>query len=361
MTRTRLIVGLILFVSVMWGISAQAIDADDPAALRAWLENGRDRPEYVDVLLQLLDVAPDLQTLSSDLELFEGGVVLDNDRARLYTEAARVYETANHFADAGRLYARALELDPSAWDTVIRRAAMSIETGETTEAIVLLSRTVQEAPDRITQRRAAILRARAFLLDEQYERAYQHALSLVGDEEHETVEPSAVLLLYEASIALDRAESAERAHTILQQIAPASPERGIIDRNVSFIPTPSRIIPTTMPVVSLAATNEPVSEAEGSPADRVESPADTADTTTVATRRVRGVQVGSFRDPENAEYMRIDIENLGFDATIEEYSIGDVLYHRVLVPIPLDADEETIQSRVLSLKERGIEGMLLFR
>jgi len=344
-----LLVAQVLFVLLvsLVVLPAQNLASGDPAELRQWLAQGRDRPEYPDVLLRLLRTAPDLDTFTRDLERYADGVTLDSDRQRVYMEAGYVHETANRYFEAGRWYARVLEIDPSNWDALLRRAAMSIEIGEHDEAIVLLTRAVQGAPDRTLQRQAAILRARAFLLDERFERAYQHALALVGEQDHESIEPVAVLLLFEISQAIDRPEGLELARRIFAEQFPDSPEQALVVGEATYLPNPSRIVPTTVPVVT-------------------EAPVDTGNDNTTppaapSPRRVRGVQVGSFRDPENARYMRLDMESLGFGAQVEEYRINDELYHRVLIPIPDDADDAAVQARVLELKERGIEGMLLFQ
>lgn len=351
MVTRNSIVGVVLLLIVTAALAAQSIDEGDPHALRAWLDGDADRPEYVDVLLRLLDLAPDLDTFTSDLGVYAERVVLDADRARLYAHAGRVYETANRFPEAARWYARAIASDAEDWDSAIRRAAMSMETGEVGEAIVLLGRAIQGAPTRTLQRRAAILRVRAFLLTEEYDRAYQHAAALVGEAEGGSVEAAAVLALYEVAGAIDRQEVADRARTILEEIAPESLELAIIKREATFLPSPSRIFPSEIAPAVPAPTVQ--STAASGEARAVPRPAP-------ASRVVRGIQVGSFRDPENARYMRIDIENLGFDAAVEEYRIDGELYHRVLVPISDGTDEASVQTRVLALKERGIEGMLLF-
>lgn len=342
----------ILVLTPIGVVAAQSPTSDDPAELREWLDSGRNRPEYSEVLLRLLRAAPDLDTFINDLDRYENGIVLDSDRLRVYMEAGYLHETANRYFEAGRWYARVVEIDPSAWEAVVRRAAMSIEVGENREAIVLLTRVIQGAPDRALQRRAAILRARAFLLDGQYDRAFQHARSLIGEDDHDSVEPAAAILLFEVSEVLDRPDGLELARRILETHSSENPERALIDRRATYLPIPSRMIPATISVVA-PTTDEQPSRLEGDVDPDVEQPP--------PQRRIRGVQVGSFRDPENARYMRRDMESLGFDATVEEYQIGEILYHRVLIPIPANADDAEVQARVLALKERGIEGMLIFR
>ncbi len=69
-----------------------------------------------------------------------------------------------------------------------------------------------------------------------------------------------------------------------------------------------------------------------------------------------GVQVGSFRDVENAQYMARDVRNLGFEVAIRSRSRGGSHYHQVIV----DPGGDTAQQTVVKLKEHGLEGFLVF-
>jgi tetratricopeptide (TPR) repeat protein len=76
-------------------------------------------------------------------------------------------------------------------------------------------------------------------------------------------------------------------------------------------------------------------------------------------REVILVQTGSFIDPENAEYMKRDLERLGFEVDILIFESGNKTYHRVVI-IGIDSYEEA-QTVLIKLKERGFEGMIITR
>ena len=69
-----------------------------------------------------------------------------------------------------------------------------------------------------------------------------------------------------------------------------------------------------------------------------------------------GVQVGSFRDQENASYMAEDVGRLGFEVSIRSSDRSGTIYHQVIVA-PVN---ESPQQTVVRLKEHGLEGFLLF-
>ncbi len=330
----------VLFLLVPLVITAQPIESENPEELRSWLERSANQPGYVDVLINLLNTAPDMATFAGYLDTYFQNVSIPESRARVAREVAALYETANRFDEAARWYGIVLGVDPTDWDTTIRRSAMSIELGEYAEAIELLGRVIRSAPSRSQQRFAAILRARAFLLDGQGERAYRHAQSLVGDPPYTRVEPAALLVLYESAVATEQVFELEQIETAISSIAPGGPVAGIIEGTASYLPSPSRLIPGISLQITPAVVERPVESRE--PPDR----------------GVRGIQVGSFRDPENAQYMRRDIENLGFSAVVEEYQVAEQTFYRVLVPVP--ATENADEALVIELKERGIEGMRVF-
>jgi hypothetical protein len=75
---------------------------------------------------------------------------------------------------------------------------------------------------------------------------------------------------------------------------------------------------------------------------------------------VAGIQTGSFRDPENAAYMAQDIRSMGFAAEIRTTESDGATFYKVLVPLPPNSTPGDAQETVVRLKERGVEGFLVF-
>jgi cell division protein FtsN len=69
------------------------------------------------------------------------------------------------------------------------------------------------------------------------------------------------------------------------------------------------------------------------------------------------VQVGSFRDEENAGYLVRDLKTKGFAAQVTEAVIHGARYYRVVIGSVHNAEQA--QALLVRLKEAGFEGVLL--
>lgn len=225
------------------------------------------------------------------------------------------------------------------------------------------------APDsRDTQRWAAVIRGRALFLLGETEKALLHARSLSGmntpydSENPPLVEIEAYTLLLDMAQQLDQRELFLEGYSRMERSFPDSPvlemyrsylgETADVEYRVTSYPSPSRLIRGNQPLEAPV-----IASSTDSTGSSMDSLTDTSEPT--VTARVVGIQTGSFRDRENAEYMALDIEELGFDATITETTISGDTFFRVLVDVP-DGAVDAVQSYVVRLKERGIEGFLVF-
>ena len=130
---------------------------------------------------------------------------------------------------------------------------------------------------------------------------------------------------------------------------------------ISRLPSPALILTDGTPLSAAAAGEERDSRATSPVAgqesnDASENGGDSQPAESNDRPEPSGVQVGSFRDRENAEYMARDVGNLGFTVSIRERERSGRLYHQVLV-FP---GEATAQNTVVRLKEHGFEGFLVF-
>jgi hypothetical protein len=68
------------------------------------------------------------------------------------------------------------------------------------------------------------------------------------------------------------------------------------------------------------------------------------------------VQIGSFRDRENAEYRKLDAEKAGLKVEIVEAVVNGTRYFRLVVP----TTQELLHQTLLSVKGKGFEGYPLY-
>ncbi|TVR87951.1 MAG: hypothetical protein EA428_12460 [Spirochaetaceae bacterium] len=207
----------------------------------------------------------------------------------------------------------------------------------------------------------------------------QDLLEAKVNESSRTATPALLLRLIELASEQGKHDVVEKSYDTLVASAPDSPERRLAARYreggtegvvgaglVEYFPSPSRLLSGGSPELatrrepSVAATPDTPSRAE--PADPPEPGASTSRETDTQTRGVTsarsvyGVQTGSFRDAENAEYMVRDLEDRNFAARQRSRTVGENEFHQVYVPVA-GADPQEILVR---LKEVGFEGFLLF-
>jgi tetratricopeptide (TPR) repeat protein len=340
---------------------------------REWLRDNPDSPQFGNVLLTAIDRASSLDEIDALLEEYLEAVESERTRGEILYRAGRVFETANRFSRAADFFAQASDLVPEEASILRDHAGMLLELGEMDQAIRLLTRIINTAPDRLQQRSAAVLRARAYLLGGNPSRARRHARSLLGGPD----EPKVLFLLLE--IARFTADH-DLEEEILQRMSarfPAAPEVALADAEpprehppqVGHYPIPTRIFSgayqpedyetrakeTAAPEEPRASPPAAVTPPEPSPA-----PAAVVDEEDEPSR-LDGIQTGSFRDRENAEYMVRDIEALGFSAAVRSVETESGRFFRVVIPVQEGTTVHEAQDRIVQLKEEGIEGFLLFR
>ncbi len=69
------------------------------------------------------------------------------------------------------------------------------------------------------------------------------------------------------------------------------------------------------------------------------------------------IQTGSFRDQENAHYLSKDLQDSGFFTTIEEQTINNIKYYKVILYL---ASAEEIEKTLLKLKNKGFDGFPIY-
>lgn len=322
-----------------------------------WLEANPDSPSFSGVLMQAVDRAPSLRALDEVVGKYFDRVDSQEHRAALARAVGSIFEMGNRFSSAADWYRRALEDQDSDPITRLRMAGVLLELGSIAEAIENLTEVIQRAPHRDMQRSAAILRARAYMLSERLEKAREHTLSLAGDPEYDA-EPAALFLLLEIAQMMQDRDLHQDILSRLRTAYRPAPETFLADREVD----PDAETPPVSPFPTPSRVFGGARRSDGTIADRPqpEQPPQPQPQHPDESTPVAGIQTGSFRDRENAQYMVRDIEALGFAATIRAVETNTGTFYRVVIPIQ-DPDEAETQDVIVRLKEQGIEGFLVFQ
>jgi hypothetical protein len=384
---------IILGFSIALPVTAQSPGAGDYNDALQRLESEADSPGYADFFLDVLRRAPDVAAVDDLAERYLSGVSDQGRRGEILFELGSLYELTNRVDRARTYYGQATRTNPGIDRYALAFARTSIEMGNPEEAIITLSRVVHTPDSYAEQREAALLRTRAYALTGQVDLAIAHAASLAGISHPVSQEPAAaadlrsLFLLGDLATEYSREDLRREVIRRMETLFPLAPETALLtdpDGDVAFYPNPSRLIGSDFPERPTSVTIRPLPresrESTSTPSDREQDgdpeiqsaePAATrgerdatgrpvADRESDGNETVLGIQTGSFRDRENAEYMVIDIEELGFSATIREVQVDDRRFYRVIVPAPGSGSVSDAQGLVVRLKERGVEGFLVF-
>jgi tetratricopeptide (TPR) repeat protein len=321
----------------------------------------------------------------------------DSEAAAIAEQIAQLLETANRFEEASSWYQRAAgrSRGDSRAGAELSRAGVLIQLGRTEAARAAARAGRDAATSRDLRIRAIAIMAVAYAAEERLTEAQDILRGIQIAAPDGALSPETLYQIHELARRTGDATAARDARERLQSRYPDSPEALVLTGDaagrVLLALTPAAIAQGAYRSDEAAAedgapADDPAPEGEGAPpvetaaegeeAPEGESAADGAATgrdapeaaaETAGTERdeVRNfVQVGSFRDPENAEYMRRDMESFGFGTTVATTEVRGSTYYQVLIPVAVEEGgdvQEAIQEVVVALKERGYEGFLVTR
>ncbi len=332
---------------------ADELSEQDFATLVATLDEAGDAGSFPAVLLAATRQAPTLRDLLDLLEKTLPRLAQANESdlpLELFEIAGTALETGNRFSEAGEMYRRAWRLEPARYDMLARAAAMSLETGDGAGAIEALTTVIERAPSVALQRQAAMQRARAYLMTGDSTRALAHAASLATP----GASPQAWILLWETATVLENHQYRNDAREYLLEHFPGSPEAALLvperpgSPGVTFFPGPGRVLFHAARSESAPTIPEPT------------TPTPTRETAPSQPTALNGIQTGSFRDQENAQYMVSDLREMGLQALIAPVQTEQGRFYRVVIPVD-ESDPADAEQLVIRLKELGVEGFRVFR
>ena len=262
------------------------------------------------------------------------------DRAGVYRAAAELAELTGDYERAAKYFAATFEHSESrdpADALAAARAQVDLGDLELAESHVRAALAHAPSGDNMVQSRTLLARILAETGRNVEASALLHGLVPVLAESD--IGDAYSIFDAAATIGLDDVTAAarKRIEAFPDSVELALVRRSESDSSVDPFPSPSRVMnPERVFERATAPTPEP----------RGERPS------------LRGIQTGSFRDEENARYMARDLRELGFSADVRSRVVGDTTFHQVVIGI--DGDPDRANTTIMRLKERGIEGFLVF-
>jgi tetratricopeptide (TPR) repeat protein len=319
-----------------------------------WLEKNTAHPDYFSILIHTAQISP---RLSDAVNLLRRGLEenpSDDIAKDIYFLYADLLEMSGGLENASlilkQLHALGGEKSLSA---LLRAAVLEFELGETAQAekdaLIVVNNAV--ASELILD--ASFLLSRIYLMNGREERGFTVLDSLTDTSvtvQHIKPEYLYALILYAEQYG--RTEEAETARRKLQKYFPDSVyirlDESSDDIQMHLMPNPSLLL-------------------GGNDIPRNTQPAQTEDNAEPEGKKPAYVQTGSFSVKENAEYMKRDLEESGFCAVIRNTRVSGERYYQVLVPLkPQErvsddcTTDESADTVLILLKERGFEGFLVF-
>ncbi len=360
------------------------------------LERQPEHPQFFERLIETALLADSPRLASEILLKHRHRIRRSHEVAELDLLLGRFSQIRSDLSGALEYYSTAAEPDtPLRARALSSLAAVKLELGEVETALSTAQRSLQLMgrpssevstsnrlnagdPEFRSWERSVLTQATALAALGRADEARELIEGIVK-ESGTTATPALLLRLIELAAEQGKHDVVETSYDTLVASYPDSPERRLAARYreggtdgvvgaglVEYFPSPSRLLSGGSPELatrrepSPAAAPDTPSRAE--PAEPSPSRPRGADTPTTGTtgvtsaRTVYGVQTGSFRDAENAEYMVRDLEQRNFAARRRSRTVGDNEFYQVYVPVAGGDPQEVL----VRLKEVGFEGFLLF-
>ena len=318
-------------VAVFLAAATLAAGADDPLS-----------PVYSALTLQ--DAESQLGTVEQSLT--------ENQAIDGYRHVAAIAELSGRLQSALEYYGKAGALGHE--ESEFQAAAILYELGRIAEAEERARRLVFGAGDYSVRRRATGVVARCMAADGRTAEALSLLSTVAAIDETEHLEPETLLLLLRLAEDEGRGDLAERTRRRLGELFPGSIELALAAAD----PTSITLAPS-LPELLERPLEPPAQQVGGREGDTRARPdaGPLPSAGRVEESTPIGVQIGSFRDLENAEYMARDLRQRGFTVEILSSRRNDAELHRVVVPTVTGQDPQRL---LMELKSNGVEGFLLF-
>jgi tetratricopeptide (TPR) repeat protein len=275
-----------------------------------------------------------------------------------YKHVAALAEMVGNLEVGLDMYSSAADLGDE--ESSLSAAALLFELGRLEEAETRARELVLRASDYGVRRRASVLVGRCMALSGRGEEAVALLSTVASIEDAEHLDSEVLLMLHQVALSEGNLEKSESARRRLLEDFPGSLEAALVRGDalrVELSPSLPRFFSPTTPPAPTIGANEAAAEATEEPSGSDQPGSDQPDTGESAI----GVQTGSFRDPENAEYMAKDLRALGFAVEIlsREEDPATPRSDQPLYRVVVVGDGEP-GDVLMRLKNKGVEGFLVF-
>lgn len=303
-----------------------------------WLQNNHDSSDFSSILFEISGLSGDIHKISTMLEkqiIF----VSDRDKRKtLYKRLAQLYELSADLHNAQINYKKAalISLEMIDYEMLLESAKILLLEGELLLAESQLEEIIVNSLDKSISTHGKILFTILKILNSDSD-IIDYTLSPIE-------KPESIYLMYLIAKTNSETIVMDKLNEKLVKDFETSPEAGLIRNELSELPD----IITSFALLNNRSLNDK---------SLYEAITETLNTSEEDTIKNYMIQTGSFRDPENAHYLSIDLKKEGFLPIVEEQIVNDIKYFKILLYF---LTQDKMNNALKRLKEKGFEGFPVY-
>ena len=302
-----------------------------------WLSNNQKSSDFSSVLFEISELSGDIGKISLLLEKQIDFVQERDDRKILYNRLAQFFELSANLDKAQIYYQKAALISPEVIDygMLLESAKILLLEGEFILAESQLKELIVNSLDKSILTHGKLLFTILKILNSNGHIDY--TLSPVE-------KPEIIYLMYLIAKTNSETVVMDNLSKKLVNDFETSPEAGLIRKEFAELPD----LITSFALLYNGSLNENYLY------EKLTETLNSSESDTILNYMI---QTGSFRDPENAHYLSIDLTEQGFEPIVEEQTINDMKYYKVI--LYLRTKDEMYQTLNM-LKDKGFEGFPVY-
>jgi len=293
-----------------------------------WLNLNRNSDKFTSVLLEISELEGDSDKICTLLEKQVKFVKPGSQKILIYERIAQLYDLGSHLNKAQLAYQNAAlgNLDSVNYKNLLQSSLLLIMEGNMLLAESQLKEVITNSPD-----------SQISSLANQYYAIIKY-LSSLPEKDLSTNNNSSESLYLAYLIAMvnnDKQTVADLKSQISKKY-PNSPNTKLITGKIDALPniiTSFGLLNTEITGIELGNRDKPQIHSNFN------------------------IQVGSFKDPENAHFLSVDIKKYNFSPIVEEQIVNNIKYYKVLLYYE---DEAGMIKALSELKQKGFDGFPIY-
>lgn len=297
-----------------------------------WLQLNHDSKDFTSILFELAELNGDIFLISNILDEQIKFVFSREKKKDLYKYLAQLYELSSNLHNAQINYQNAAlsllnEID---YEMLLNSAKMLLLEGDLFLAESQLKEILSNSTDNNILLEAELFYTILNILH------FQNSTNIINT----TIEtPESMYISYLIAKANSEPLKMDSIKEQLLKDFESSPEAALIRKKIYELPD-------VLTSLGLLQTTEETTLS-----------INTEDKIEYEQKQNFMIQVGSFKDKENAHYLSMDLSAAGFSAVVEEQIINNIKYNKVLLYF---STEEQMSNTLRDLKEKGFEGFPVY-